>query len=396
MIEDKKTIIITHVENISADREKQGEPAPEFTFVPTAESYNKGNRKKKLSPRFVMLLMLMILALGTGALIYTLTNRDAGASGVTSKSSNISSEPVSESGSEPLSENIVPEKSADPVPDTDPVFAESIENTEVPPHDPLTAPENYDYTSPAPETAAQDDSWFDDAVFVGNSRTQGLLLYTGTGTKCYADVGLTVETVFTAENFTDPSPEPASHKEDGDSDSTISKETPAKITAAQALEKDEYRKVYLMFGINELGWSREDVFISRYASLIDTILNSHPDAQVYVQSILPVSADKYQETSYLTNERITEFNEQLQQMAAEKNVFYLDVSAAFRDEDSALPKELSNDGVHLKKEGCITWKEYLLTHTVTSEAPESGPDGTSSEQKYAAISIPSISDSEND
>lgn len=391
MIEDKKTIIITHVENISDNGEHQGESTPDFAFVPVTEPYNHTKKKKKLSPRFLMLLALMILALGTGALIYTLTNRDAGASGVTSKASNPSSVSVSESESEPVSksvsENAVTDNGSSPVSDTDPVL-ESSETAELPPHDPLTPPEGYDYAAPVPEAAAQEDGWFDDAVFVGNSRTQGLMLYTGMGTKCYADVGLTVETVFTAENFTDPAPEPA-YETDGES----SDSAPAKVTAARALEKDAYRKVYLMFGINELGWSREDVFISKYASLIDTILESHPDAQVYVQSILPISADKYQETSYLTNGRITEFNEQLQQMAAEKKVFYLDVSAAFRDEDGALPKELSNDGVHLKKDGCVTWKEYLLTHAVTSEAPEAGTDGASSEPKYATIPIPSVAES---
>lgn len=388
MIEDKKTIIITHVENISEGEKSSSEPTPDFTFVPVTEPYNHTQKKKKFSPRFFMLIALMILALGTGALIYTLTSRDAGASGVTGKSSDVSSASSPTLSSEPVSESTVSEVSDVFVPDISSASAESSETAELPLHDPLTPPEGYDYTVPAPKSAPQEDSWFDDAVFVGNSRTQGLMLYTGMGAKCYADVGLTVETVFTADRFTDPIPEPVSET---DGEETAGQ--PAKITAAQALEKDTYRKVYLMFGINELGWSREDIFISKYASLIDTILSSHPDAQVYVQSILPVSADKHQETSYLTNERIAQFNGQLQQLAAEKEVFYLDVSAAFRDENGALPEDLSNDGVHLKKDGCITWKEYLLSHTVTTAAAEADAEGASSDLKYAAIQIPSVSES---
>ena len=363
MAKDNK-IIITHVENIFLD-EEQPEKGPDFAYVPAGPHKNRPG-KRKISPRFLMLIAAMILALGTGALIYTLTSRDAGACGVTGSSYDLSaaysssvSEPEPEAGSAaPSSEQPVSQQEASAF-------------------DPLTPPEDYDYTTPVPEAAAQAEQWFDDAVFVGNSRTQGLLLYTGLGSTCYADVGLTVETVFSSANFDDPAP----------ADETSGETAPEKVTAAEALEKDDYRKVYLMFGINELGWSNEDVFISKYGSLIDTIRAAHPDVQVYVQSILPVSAEKQQETDSLTNGRINAFNGQLQQLAAEKEVFYLDVASVFRDENGALPADLSNDGVHLKMEGCLSGKDYLLRHCVTSAQQAEGASG----QKYAGISIPQVS-----
>ena len=44
-----------------------------------------------------------------------------------------------------------------------------------------------------PESAPVDDSYFADAVFVGDSRTEGLRMYSGlTGAKFFSEVGLTV------------------------------------------------------------------------------------------------------------------------------------------------------------------------------------------------------------
>ena len=43
---------------------------------------------------------------------------------------------------------------------------------------------------------------------------------------------------------------------------------------------------------------------------------------------------------------------------------YLDLYSQFVDENGSLPEEDSRDGVHLKKEPCQRWLEYLKTHTV--------------------------------
>ena len=42
-----------------------------------------------------------------------------------------------------------------------------------------------------------------------------------------------------------------------------------KITIMQALEKHKFGKVYVMLGVNELGWVYEKVFIQRYGELVD-------------------------------------------------------------------------------------------------------------------------------
>ncbi len=50
-------------------------------------------------------------------------------------------------------------------------------------------------------------------------------------------------------------------------------------------------------------------------------------------------------------------------MAEEKQVYYLNVAEAVADDNGYLPEEASTDGVHLNKEYCAKWLDYLKSHT---------------------------------
>ena len=199
---------------------------------------------------------------------------------------------------------------------------------------------------PVPESPPVDANYFKDAVFVGNSRTEGLMLYTGLSayTTAFADKGLTVKTVFTKE---------------------LVKKGDKKITVSEALKTTDYKKCYIMLGINELGWPHDDVFISNYEKIIDEVKSSHPDAKIYVQSILPVSASKSAKNQNgISNERINTYNKLLLDMTVKKNVYYLDSAASVKGADGTLPEAATSDGVHLDKQFCTQWLDYLKTHTV--------------------------------
>ena len=56
----------------------------------------------------------------------------------------------------------------------------------------------YDFSRPVPLSEPVDNSYFDDAVFIGDSRTEGLITNTGlSNTTAYTYKGLMVDTVFT-------------------------------------------------------------------------------------------------------------------------------------------------------------------------------------------------------
>lgn len=194
-----------------------------------------------------------------------------------------------------------------------------------------------------PESEAVDDSYFDDAVFVGDSRTEGLKMYSGLdSSQFFSSVGMDVDKVFT--------------------DQVVSLNGQL-LTVAQALEQASYSKVYIMLGMNELGWVYESVFADNYARIIDTIRESHPDATIYVQSILPVSQWKDGSNDIYTNANVVRLQKALVAMCEEKGVNYVNVAEGIQDEQGHLPSKATQDGVHLTPEYCQRWMDYLKTHT---------------------------------
>ena len=202
---------------------------------------------------------------------------------------------------------------------------------------------------PLPETEAVEDTYFDGAVFLGDSRTEGRFLYSGLKTgHFYTAVGATVESVFSKKNFETESGE--------------------KVPLLDAVAEQDCDKIYIMLGINELGWSKVKTFHDQYAKLIDRVREDHPEAKIVLQSIPPVSAKQEAKKTYVNNDRISDYNEVIRTLAEEKECYFLDVAACLSDGNGLLPKDLNFDGIHLNPAGCKVWLNYLRTHSLEDEA----------------------------
>lgn len=198
---------------------------------------------------------------------------------------------------------------------------------------------------PVQESAPVEDTYFEDAVFLGDSRTEGFYLYSGLKTGQYLySVGATVESVFSKPAW---------------------KETDGKVPLLDALADTECGKIYLMLGVNELGWTKIENFHDQYARVIDRIREDHPNAEIVLQSILPVSAMQEAKGTYVNNERIGEYNQIIASLAAEKDCHYMNVAEAVTGADGCLPSYWNFDGIHLNPDGCRVWLHYLRTHSVT-------------------------------
>ena len=130
----------------------------------------------------------------------------------------------------------------------------------------------------------------------------------------------------------------------------------------------ECGKIYIMLGINELGWSKTKTFQDQYAKLIDRVREDHPEAKIVLQSIPPVSAKQEAKKTYVNNARIAVYNEVIKTLAEEKECYFLDVAACLTGEDGFLPKDWNFDGIHLNPAGCRVWLGYLRTHSLEDEA----------------------------
>lgn len=199
-----------------------------------------------------------------------------------------------------------------------------------------------------------DETYYDDACFIGDSRSEGLMQYSGPAKATYyVYKGLTVDAAFTKAFISDNG---------------------SKVTVVEALKHHKFGKVYIMLGINELGWQYSSIFYDKYSKLIDTVKSSQPNAKIFVQSIFPVTAARSAQGDYVNNQKIQEYDTLIQKICAEKELYYLDIGKALLDASGNLPDDAAYDGVHLKKPYCDKWRTYLDTHTVVPVA--SMPDTT--------------------
>ena len=225
----------------------------------------------------------------------------------------------------------------------------------------------YDFTQPAPESPAVEKDYFADAAFIGDSRTDGFMIYSGIG--CGTNLTSNGLSIFKLESK-------KALKIGGE-----------QYTLLEALEREQYGKVYLCLGVNELGVYNDEGFYQSYLSAIDAIRACQPNAVIYIQGLIPINEEDVKATggpNYLKNDHLKVYNELMFKAAQEKQVVFLDLYTAFADENGALPSGASRDGVHLKKDYCQLWLEYLQTHTVAPEVLEIAGTQTESEESLPA------------
>ena len=181
-------------------------------------------------------------------------------------------------------------------------------------------------------------------AFIGDSRMQGFIMYNGLkDVQDYSYIGLMVDTAVTKKFVKTGNGE--------------------KITLLQDMANKNIETVYIMLGVNELGWSYPQVFKTKYGELIDEIRKIKPNCKIYVQSIIPMTKSKSETDRIFNNKNVNTFNNLIQELAKEKNVTYLDVKSALVDANGYLPEEASSDGVHVDKEYCKKWFEYLKNNS---------------------------------
>lgn len=211
-----------------------------------------------------------------------------------------------------------------------------------------------------------DDIWFEDAVFIGDSRTDGMKLYGGIKNATYFSYkGLSVFSIDEKECIT----------LDGE-----------KVTVLDAVSRGTYGKVFVMLGINEIGYKDLDAFKQAYSDLVLTLKELQPEADIYLQLQPPANetvAKQKGTYTHVTNERIQLFNSLIAEVAEEQQTALLDIWDALADENGVLPADITADGVHMVREGYQIWADYLRTHTgatpLVIEEPEEEPAEESQE-----------------
>ena len=200
-----------------------------------------------------------------------------------------------------------------------------------------TAQATEDGLSPAP------DGYFDDALFIGDSRTVGLAKYAPIeGAEYFATVGMNTQ------KLNETTSEVGEHKN---------------LTFAQLLASRKFGKIYLMIGINEIGNNRT-VTLQKYQEIVGQIRKAQPDARLIIEANLHVAQSRSSTDPVINNEQINSFNAATAQLADGTHIFYLDVNPHFDDENGALGAEFTHDGTHPLAKYYKDWSEWLTNHAI--------------------------------
>ena len=181
-----------------------------------------------------------------------------------------------------------------------------------------------------------------DTLFVGDSRTVGIREYSGLkGADFFCSVGMNVF--------------------DGTGES-LSVDGVGNVTLSQLLSKKQYSKIYIMLGINEVGYPHSSV-VDKYSKVLDLIKEKQPNASIIIEANLHVSKSRSDSDKVVNNAAINDLNTKLSALADGSKVFYIDANTIFDDASGSLSSDMTSDGTHLYAKYYPTWVEWISTET---------------------------------
>lgn len=188
-----------------------------------------------------------------------------------------------------------------------------------------------------------DISYFDDALFIGDSRTVGLYEYGGLGNaEVFAHSGMSIYKVF-KEEFELRSGE--------------------MVMLGEILHKRQFGKIYIMLGINELGYDFDQT-VERFGEAIVRIQEAQPGATIFIQANLHITDEKAEQSDIFNNENIDRYNQAISELADGKTIFYLDANTLYDDENGCLSKEFTTDHAHILGKYYVDWVDFILQNAV--------------------------------
>ena len=181
-----------------------------------------------------------------------------------------------------------------------------------------------------------------DTLFVGDSRTVGIREYSGLkGADFFCSVGMNVFDV-TGES--------------------LSVDGVGNVTLSQLLSKKQYSKIYIMLGINEVGYPHSSV-VDKYSKVLDLIKEKQPNTSIIIEANLHVSKSRSDSDKVVNNAAINDLNTKLSALADGSKVFYIDANTIFDDASGSLSSDMTSDGTHLYAKYYPTWVEWISTET---------------------------------
>ncbi len=113
-------------------------------------------------------------------------------------------------------------------------------------------------------------------------------------------------------------------------------------------------KVFFMLAMNDIGTPIEKLR-SCWQQVVERIQAKNPDVEIYIQSGTPMRSD----FAYFTKANMEEYNQLQLEICESYGCTYVDVTVGMLDEDGYMKEEYRKDNVHLNRDGCAVWMRNL-------------------------------------
>lgn len=116
------------------------------------------------------------------------------------------------------------------------------------------------------------------------------------------------------------------------------------------------QKIFLAMEQNNMHSSSVEEIEKAYIILLDSILLSNPQAELYLESLTPLNKIQFQRVC--DNRKISEVNKVIERIANKRGLVFINLYNLF-EKDGQLPMSISTDGQHLKPEAYHRWADAL-------------------------------------
>ena len=202
----------------------------------------------------------------------------------------------------------------------------------------LTAQDSSVHETAGSASSLTKEEFFADALFIGDSRTVGLRDYAELETATFfAYSGLSSFSAFKK---------------------ILNVGGVGETDLEGLLTNRSFGKIYLMLGINELGYPFSSI-VSRYTQVARQIQELQPQATILLCANLRVVADGKEVRDYIANDTINQLNAEIASLADGKTFFYIDANPLFDDGNGALDPQYCSDDLHPYGKYYYQWAEWL-------------------------------------
>lgn len=200
-----------------------------------------------------------------------------------------------------------------------------------------------------PPPGPEKNTGLDDALFIGDSRSHGIKAYSDLekrGATFFTNVGMSIYNVRTTEVY-------------------VTNQGNYKVE--QLLTEKKYGKIFLMLGVNEIGYPFNPT-VNNYKTFVEDIQRLQPDALIFIQANLKVTksvSDANIKANWpVNNPMIDKFNAAIKELVDNQKIFYIDINELFNDGNGNMPTDKAGgDGIHVTANAYIEWANWIADET---------------------------------